>query len=155
MLHRLGNTAKTEDADIWSYIWGTPKFSASKAYKALNGTRNVHPAFSWLWKSSVQNKHKVFLWLLLKDRLSTRGLLHRRNMALDDYNCVLRTNSVEESRDHLFLHCPFVEQCWHLLHLHINNPGNPFQALLDFKNQLHVPFFMDVVIPMCWEIWMV
>ena len=28
------------------------------------------PAFKWLWKSSCQNKHKVFFWLLLKDRLA-------------------------------------------------------------------------------------
>jgi hypothetical protein len=31
-----------------------------------------------LWKTSVQKRHKVFFWLLLKDRLSTRNILWRR-----------------------------------------------------------------------------
>jgi hypothetical protein len=31
--------------------------------------------FRWLWKTCCQNKRKIFFWLLLKDRLSTRQLL--------------------------------------------------------------------------------
>lgn len=32
----------------------------------------AHPAFGWLWKSWCLNKHKIFFWLLLKNRISTR-----------------------------------------------------------------------------------
>jgi hypothetical protein len=62
--------------DIWSYRWG-PSFSPRRAYLHLIGSRQVHQAFKWLWKTSVQKRHKVFFWLLLKDRLSTRNILRR------------------------------------------------------------------------------
>jgi len=94
--------------DIWTYIWGTGSYSSSKAYKHLIGHAHVHPAYKWIWKTSCQHKHKVFAWLLLKDRLSTRGLLQRKNMTLQSYHCVLCADQIIESRDHLFLSFPFL-----------------------------------------------
>ena len=75
--------------DTWSYIWGTPFFSSSKAYKQLTGQPTIPHAFKWLWKNCCQHKHKVFFWLLLKDRLSTRDLLGRKGMILQSFDCVL------------------------------------------------------------------
>lgn len=66
------------------------------------GTRQVHSAFKWLWKSSCQNKRKIFFWLLLKDQLNTRALLKCKNMTLEDYNCVLCNHQTEETMEHLF-----------------------------------------------------
>lgn len=60
LLEELENSANSDELDIWGYIWGSPMFTSSKAYKHLCGTRIVHPCFSWLWKSNVQNKHNVF-----------------------------------------------------------------------------------------------
>jgi hypothetical protein len=59
----------------------------------------------------VRTKENSFFWLLIKDRLSTRELLRRKSMHLDDYNCVLCSLAVEESLVHLFLDCPFSESC--------------------------------------------
>ena len=53
----ISTLPETDDKDIWSYIWGSPFFSSSKAYKHLTGHRLVHDAFKWLWKSACQNKH--------------------------------------------------------------------------------------------------
>ena len=69
----------TEAQDAWRYIWNNQSFSVKKAYKQLSGHSTIPQAFSWLWKSSCQNKHKVFFWLVMKDRISTRQLL--RNQA--------------------------------------------------------------------------
>ena len=85
----LNGLQETNEKDLWTYIWGSPFFSSSKAYKQLTGHRITHNAFLWLWRSSCQNKHKVFFWLLLKDRLSTRELLKRKNMELPNYTCLL------------------------------------------------------------------
>jgi len=82
------------EPDQWIYIWGSPIFSPKKTYKHLTGSPQVHPVFRWLWKTSCQNKRKIFFWLLLRDRLSTRQL-SRRNIFLEDYNT------------HLFLTYPF------------------------------------------------
>jgi hypothetical protein len=53
----------------------------------------------------------VFFWLLLKDRLSTRYILRRRNQVIPWYECVLCNLHVEETLKHLFLHCNFARSC--------------------------------------------
>lgn len=88
LAHNLNSLQLQNDVDIWTYIWGSPIFSTSKAYKHLTGHRPCRPFFRKIWKTSCQNKHKVFFWLLLIDRLSTRQLLRRRNMFLPSYSCV-------------------------------------------------------------------
>jgi hypothetical protein len=86
---------------------------------------SAHPVYQWIWKSKCQMKHKVFFWLILKDRVSTRDLLRRREMNLDSYSsdmCILQR---PETGVHLFLRCNFSKACWsslgvswHLLCLH-------------------------------------
>lgn len=125
-----------EVSNSWVCIWGSSSFSVRKAYAHLSGHLLLHPVYKWLWKCSCQNKHKVFFWLLIKDRLSTKELLKRKNMTLQDFNCVLCNGNMEESLLHLFLECPFAVQCWAWLNLQISDSTNPFQALQDFKNQL-------------------
>lgn len=73
--------------DIWVYSWGNPIFSASKTYKTLIGERGAQPIHSWLWRSKCQNKHKVFFWLLIKDRVNTKDVLSRRSMVLESTTC--------------------------------------------------------------------
>jgi hypothetical protein len=59
-----------------------------------------------MWASKVQNKHKFFFCLFLKDRINTRNLLHRQNMFLPSYICVLCVENVEEDVRHLFFLVP-------------------------------------------------
>jgi hypothetical protein len=71
----------TNEPDAWSYIWGSGNYSSQKAYKHLTGSNVVHPVFNWIWASCSQMKYKVFYWLLVRNRLNTRGpstLLQRR-----------------------------------------------------------------------------
>ena len=141
--------------DNWSFIWNSNSFSVKKAYQHLSGHQHLHPIYKWLWNSSCQNKHKVFFWLVLKDRLSTRELLGRKNMQLPDYTCVLCTNGLVESLSHMLLQCPFAIQCWGLINLDIQQNLEPYQILESFKDQLNVPFFMEAIIIMAWTIWSV
>jgi hypothetical protein len=46
---------------------------------------------------------REFYWLLLQDRLNTRGLLKRKNMKLESYTCELCLLQMEEKLKHLFL----------------------------------------------------
>lgn len=98
--------------DIWTYIWGSSNFSMPKAYKAIIGQRTVHPIFYWIWRSRCQSKHKVFFWLLVKDRLSTRDLLRRRQMNLDSCTCELCILQKRETVNHLFFQCNYARACW-------------------------------------------
>jgi hypothetical protein len=49
-------------------------------------------------------------WLLLQDKLNTRGLLRRKHMHLDSYTCELCLLQKEERLRHLFLACPFAKK---------------------------------------------
>lgn len=100
----------TDSKDTWKLNWG-PDISASRAYSFLIRHRQIHEGFLWPWKCFCQPKHKVFFWLLLRDRLSTRNILRRKNMHLDSFSCVLCQLNVEETVTHLFLDCSFARSC--------------------------------------------
>jgi hypothetical protein len=71
--------------------------SPKKAYLQIIGINNASPIFKWMWKFCVRGKHKFFFWLLLGDKLNTIELLRRKNMDLQEYNCVLCTNNARVS----------------------------------------------------------
>ena len=74
-------------------------------------------------------------------------------MELQDYTCVLCNNSIEESLLHLMIECPFASECWNWLGLHTQQSWEIYQCLKEFRRQLHVPFFMEIIILMSWTIW--
>jgi hypothetical protein len=139
--------------DSWKYIWGNGHFSDKKAYNHLMGSIALHPAFRWLWSSSCQPKHKVFYWLLLKNRLNTRGLLRRKNMMLDSYSCEICILQKEEKLRHLFFRCPFAKNCWNLIGVQVPHWLRADRATRHLKRALKVPFAMEIIILMCWCIW--
>ena len=75
-------------------------------------------------------------------------------MHLDDYNCGLCTETLEESLFHLFLDCTFSRSCWFTLGLIIHDSYDPFSTLASFRAQLQKPFFMEIIVTMSWSIWM-
>jgi hypothetical protein len=76
-------------------------------------------------------------------------------MYLQSYNCALCSNSAEETVDYPFLHCGSAKNCWSLIGLTVPHSHGPFQILEAFRAQLNAPFFMEIVIIMCWSIWTV
>jgi hypothetical protein len=143
----------TIEKDIWFYIWGNSTFSSKKVYCHLISFSQAAPIFKWIWKSSCQPKHKVFFWLLIQDRLSTRNILKRRKMFLPSYDCVLCSSSVEETVDHLFLECDFAGACWGLIGQTVISSPNSFQRFQTFRTQIGKKFFMEIIVIMCWSIW--
>jgi len=141
--------------DNWSYIWGSTLFSSSKAYRSLAGHSQVEPIFRWLWKTSCQGKHKFFFWLILKDRLSTRDMIRRRGMHLDDYHCVLCQQSTEESTMHLLFYCPFAKDCWNLVNFQFTDHLSVLETFQAWNSLLKVKFSLDLFTLFCWGIWMV
>jgi hypothetical protein len=149
----MSNTVLDDSNDVWSYLGGAVNFKSISAYKRLMGHSDIDPAFNWLWKSFCQPKHKVFCWLLLKDRLSTRNILRRKHMVLESFNCEICTWRTEETVEHLFWHCPFAQQCWGILNLQTVPNGNSIENIAAIKIQLHSQFFMTTIITMLWTIW--
>ena len=133
------------------YSWGSDRFASSKVYWLLVGHSVIHPM--WLWKSNCQPKHKVFFWLLIKDKLSTRNILRRRNLQLDSYCCVFCNSLTEERLEHLFLECPFTAICWDLIRVVIPLQSTILDIFSQIKVQLASPFAMDAIVLLTWAIW--
>jgi hypothetical protein len=73
-------------------------------------------------------------------------------MQLQSYNCELCNQGVEETLEHLFLQCPFAQDCWGMLNLQLS-AGAVFENFRALKFQLNSKFFMEALILMCWVIW--
>ena len=150
---RVFSVQLTTETDWWAYIWGSAQFSTQKAYRHLWGHVDIHPSFKWLWKSCCQNKHKVFFWLLMVDRLSTRNILKHKNMALPTFDCAICNTGTEETLQHLFFQCPLALNCWNLLQVQPVNSDSVFDIIESFKYQLNTPIFMSLIIMHCWTTW--
>nr|TKW00511.1 LOW QUALITY PROTEIN: hypothetical protein SEVIR_8G113900v2 [Setaria viridis] len=74
-------------------------------------------------------------------------------MFLLSYDCVLCHHGVEETLFHLLLGCSFAQECWIHLGIFANLLDEPYDILESFKQQLQVPFFMEIIIIMSWSIW--
>ena len=149
----VDNLVLSDDKDKWTFCWGSDYFVPSKVYRLLIGHSTLDPVYKWLWKSCCQPKHKVFFWLLLKDRLSTRNILRRRNLHLDSYTCVLCTSLAEETLEHLFLDCPFSAMCWNIINVVIPLQSTFPDIFSQIRDQLASPFAMNAIILISWAIW--
>jgi len=96
----------------------------------------------------------VFFWLILKNRLNTRGVLRRRNMELESIHCVLCTEQPDETIEHLFTNCPFVVAAWNSINLNVRADFQLIQNLELLKDQINQSFFMEIILLLCWAIWM-
>jgi len=92
--HDIAQIQLSTEQDIWKYPWGNT-FYSSRAYKIIVGSSQHLPSIRWIWNCFCQPKHRVFFWLLLKDRLSTRNILKRKNMTLQSFSCVLCAHNIE------------------------------------------------------------
>lgn len=144
----------SEQHDKWEYIWGSSHFSSAKTYKCLAGHTQADPILKMTWKTSCQGKHKIFFWLALRDRLSTRDI-RRRGMHLDDYKCVLCQQAPEETVMHLLFYCPFAKNCWGLINFQFPDGLSIPEIFQAWKSKLLVGFSLDIFIIWCWAIWMV
>jgi hypothetical protein len=144
-----------EAKDTWSYIWGNSTYTASKFYHFPYKNFQPPRPFIWIWESKCCNKLKVFVWLLLMDRLNVRNILRRKNYRIqgNNYNCVLCSRNVEESTFHLFFTCEFTKKCWDYLQIHWDTEVGFFTMMEKARQQYTPGFFMEIFILGAWETW--
>lgn len=99
-----------------------PKFTFAKYYQFYFKDIVVHEAYKWIWKSKCVMKLKVFAWLLLSDILNTKNMLRPRHYIVgppdqQSDHCILCRSGQEETLEHLFFRCTFLEQCWASLNI--------------------------------------
>jgi hypothetical protein len=143
------------DNDSWTVL-GNSSLHVSKVYNKLMGDVRAVPALDWMWKGCCQQKHKVFFWLLIHNRLNTRALLQRKNFLMTDYSCIMCNQQHLETRDHLFFQCPFaVLCCQYICPLWIPPPPGQMdiqEVLSSLKLAISKPFFMQIIMLVTWSI---
>ena len=85
------------DRTVCQALWGDSKVKWA-ANPAVNGAGGTN------LKMKIPSKVAHFVWRLVRDRLSTRANLRRRNVQLDDYHCPF-CSSHEEEASHIFFGC--------------------------------------------------
>ena len=72
------------------HINGEKKYTGKKFYNFCFQDLNPPAPMLWIWKSKLWPKLKVFLWLLMVDRLNTRNMLKRRKFNIgNNFECPL------------------------------------------------------------------
>jgi hypothetical protein len=74
-------------------------------------------------------------------------------MTLESYTCENCIWQKEETLYHLFLRCTFAKACWNSIGLIPLRIANSEEAATNLKQQLNVPFSMEIIIIMTWSIW--
>lgn len=138
------------------------QYSVRSAYhnlKSLNDQNNPESSVTsdqglWkaIWKLKVPNCVRNFLWRLAKLILLTRGRLEKKSISLDTI-CPL-CYSEKESREHLFMLCPLVQQIWFASPLGLHIPHNVnllswLQSWLKSPN-IYAAQLFDITL---WRIW--
>jgi hypothetical protein len=145
----------SDQNDVWSYCWGGP-YKAAKFYDHIHSHIQVPGVYKWLWKSSCIMRTKVFAWLLLSDRLNTRDMLQRRHWRVtNDTHCELCLLDAYEDRSHLFFECNFSMRIWNYLQITWVSNDNLQAVVSAARRSFGHPFFMEVLITACWNIWLI
>ncbi|XP_066324371.1 uncharacterized protein [Miscanthus floridulus] len=118
-------------------------------------TRGDHDcaAYYFVWKSLAPPRVKFFGWLLTKNRIHCCQALARKNI-LEDAACEI-CKAAEESADHIFSKCPFVQGYWTTIGW---LPDNIAKVQELWNTQPHSPRIAKKVLHpllllLCWEIW--
>lgn len=69
-----------------------------------------------IWHKEVPLKVSIFVWRLLRDRLSIKDNLHRHNIIPHDNMLCDGGSGMEETTKYLFLSCPLFGFIWPHLH---------------------------------------
>jgi hypothetical protein len=140
--------------DKWSFFLLNGSYSAKALYRFMFSGVPASPVFRKVWKSKCLNKQKVFVWLILVDRINTRDMMDRRNWHVSSgLNCAICQEQARETKDHLFFNCRFARRVWAALG--ISWPSNPcISAMFEAaKTSFGGPKFMEVAVCALWGIW--
>jgi hypothetical protein len=151
--HLIAANPLSLDRDLWVYDWGD-SYPSARYYKHIHAHIQVMPVFKWLWKSSCMMRVKFFAWLLLVDRLNSRDMLQRRHWKVtEDVHCVLCPTGAREDRMHLFFECNFSQRVWNYLQIDWSLAQDIQGSISAAKLAFRKPFFMEVLMLACWNIW--
>jgi hypothetical protein len=66
-------------SDTWTIFGNMATPKVSSVYSSLMDFSGTISALKWMWQGCRQQKHKVFFWLKVHERVNTREMLQRKN----------------------------------------------------------------------------
>lgn len=144
------------------FVWAmnlSGSFSVKSAYNLLFAHVNDCHCRREVWNSQLIPKINFFWWTALHGKILTIDNLKRRGFLLAN-QCVM-CNCVEESINHLFIHCPFTSTVWHKVLQKFDIAWTFLEDLQQFISNwkcpsAHQPIrqFWKLIPPhICWHIW--
>jgi hypothetical protein len=139
--------------DQRKFVWGD-KYTPSRFYNFLFEQLPQDQALHEVWASKSMPKLKVFLWLLLIDRLNTQDIMQRKHWHIESGpDCSLCAEEILETRDHLFFGCDFAQECWDATSIQWTLAGSISDRFLLAKNNFTGPCFVETFACAAWNIW--
>jgi hypothetical protein len=134
-------------------VWGTGLYSAARFYSFLFDGLPKDVTLEGIWRSKCLPKLKVFAWLLIMDKLNTRDMILRRHWRLESGpSCVLCEDNHLETRDHLFLYCPFAHASWSFLGIVWNQYCGIRQNIEAIGHHFTGSCFLETFVCAAWNI---
>ncbi|KAG7594616.1 Zinc finger CCHC-type superfamily [Arabidopsis thaliana x Arabidopsis arenosa] len=106
-------------------------FSSSKTWEALRPREAEKDWSKLVWFKGSTPKHAFNMWIANLDRLPTMNRLASWGLQVSTTCCLCSSNA--ESRDHIFLHCPFSLAIWDCVMIRLRHPRvrfNDWSSLL-------------------------
>jgi hypothetical protein len=111
LLTLLENIKPCAGRDKVKWKWKSDStFSVKSFYEFLNDGGIRCRFTTIIWKTAIPEKVKTFVWLAVKDRITTAENLIKRGCIVPD-RCVLCGLEGETTR-HLLINCPLVHKIW-------------------------------------------
>ena len=156
LLCLISNVSFTHLQDKISWRWDSKgKYTTQSLYSMLNysGILTAH-SLIW-WSLPIPPKIKIFMWLLSSNKLLTKSRLARKGW-LGDTHC--HFCSAVETRNHLFLTCPFTQQIWFWLgksqdSMHTWSNCNDILQFASTLPKTEQMGFLIMYSALCWTIW--
>jgi hypothetical protein len=161
LLHSMNPHSGAMDSMVWTSS-SRHGFAVKSYCTMLTSPRSEEPgSFPWkrIWKVKAPLRIAFFLWATALGRILTVDNLRRREFQLINRCCLCKKD--EETINHLFHHCEFSVDIWHLVPISFGvswiTPGNVPQLLHCWKFIGHghhrEAFWKVIPALLMWSIW--
>lgn len=106
--------SKSDDKPIW--MSKKKDFTNKSMYKNWRASLEKAP-YRMIWKAEIPQRIKVFLWLLIRDRVLSKTDLQKRNWKGNIGCCWC---GITESTGHIFFNCQVAVFTWHVISIALN-----------------------------------
>jgi hypothetical protein len=110
------NCTLTDQEDKLNWCLGTQGFTVNSLYKK-NSMDQIKVPYRFLWKTKLPQKIKVFLWLVVRNKILTKDNLKKRSWKGSSECCFC---GGLKSIDHLFFKCSIARFVWRVVQIVLN-----------------------------------